>query len=87
MRKAVQGLNNLFYRIEQVPTNEMTDVMRVRAPDKAPIQRGTWVRMKRNDDYKDDLGQVVHLEQPNQPNKTNTILFFCCKFNFFEQHN
>ena len=63
VREATLGLNNLFYRINQVPVNEMTDVMRVRASlGKKPLQRNSWVRVKKKDDYKDDLGQVVALE-------------------------
>ena len=59
VREATQGLNHLFYRIQQVPNNEMTDVMRVRvASGKRPLVRGSWCRMKRNDEYKDDLCQV-----------------------------
>jgi transcription elongation factor SPT5 len=63
VREATQGLNNLFYRIAQVPNNEMTDVMRVRVAEKRkPLQRNMWVRMKRNDDYKDDLAQVIDVD-------------------------
>ena len=63
MREATQGLNALFYRISQVPVNEMTDVMRIRvAEKKSRLQRGTWVRMRGNNEYKDDLAQVVDLD-------------------------
>ena len=38
----------------------MTDVMRVRAEEKRkPLGRGMWVRIRRKDEYKDDLAQVV----------------------------
>lgn len=37
----------------------MTDVLRVRQQQKEPLTRGSWVRMKRNDEYRDDLAQVV----------------------------
>lgn len=47
----------------QVPVNEMTDVMRVRVDaKKKPLQRNSWVRIRRNDEYKDDLAQVVDLD-------------------------
>ena len=63
VREATQGLNNLFYRITQVPNNEMTDVMRVRVAEKRkPLQRNMWVRMKRNDEYKEDLAQVTDID-------------------------
>ncbi|KOO25260.1 transcription elongation factor spt5, partial [Chrysochromulina tobinii] len=63
VREATQGLNNLFYKITQVPVNEMTDVMRVRVDaKKKPLQRNSWVRIRRNDEYKDDLAQVVDLD-------------------------
>jgi transcription elongation factor SPT5 len=64
VREATQGLNNLFFKIQQVPNNEMTDVMRVRAVSKKrALTRGSWVRLRRNDEYKDDLAQVMDLEQ------------------------
>ena len=63
VREATAGLNHLFYRITQVPVNEMTDVMRVRVDaKKKPLQRNSWVRVRRNDEYKDDLAQVVELD-------------------------
>ena len=63
VREATQGLNNLFFRITQVPNNEMTDVMRVRvAAKRKPLVRGAWCRMKRNDEYKDDLAQVTDID-------------------------
>jgi len=62
VREATQGLNGLFYRITQVPPREMTDVMRIRSTDKKALHPGAWVRMRRNDDYKDDLGQVVDID-------------------------
>ena len=40
----------------------MTDVMRIRSTDKKALHPGAWVRMRRNDDYKDDLGQVVDID-------------------------
>ena len=47
----------------QVPVNEMTDVMRVRVDaKKKPLQLNAWVRIRRNDEYKDDLAQVVDLD-------------------------
>jgi len=36
----------------------MTDVMRVRSAEKKALVPGAWVRMRRNDIYKDDLAQV-----------------------------
>ena len=33
-------------------------VLRIRTAQKERLVRGSWVRMKRNDDYKDDLAQV-----------------------------
>ena len=63
VREATQGLNNLFYRIQQVPNNEMTDVMRVRVTGgRKPLVRNAWCRMKRNDEYKEDLAQVVEID-------------------------
>ena len=62
VREATQGLNGLFYRITQVPAREMTDVMRVRSAEKKALVPGAWVRMRRNDNYKDDLGQVLDLD-------------------------
>ena len=45
--------------MQQVPNQEMTDVMRVRSSaNKKALTRGSWVRLKRNDEYKDDLAQV-----------------------------
>ena len=63
VREACQGLNNLWGgKIVQVPVKEMTDVLRVRTVQKEKLVRGSWVRMRRNDDYKDDLAQVIDLE-------------------------
>ena len=56
----VAGLNNLFYKIFQVPVEEMTGVMRMKGPQKKPLLRGTWARIKIKGDYKDDLAQVTH---------------------------
>ena len=36
--------------------------MRIRSTDKKALHPGAWVRMRRNDDYKDDLGQVVDID-------------------------
>ena len=59
VREACQGLNNLWsYKIVQVPVKEMTDVLRIRTVQKEKLVRGSWARMRRNDDYKDDLAQV-----------------------------
>ena len=58
--QACQGLNNLWsYKIVQVPVKEMTDVLRIRTVQKEQLVRGSWVRMKRSDDYKDDLAQAA----------------------------
>ena len=63
VREATQGLNHLFYRIQQVPNQEMTDVMRVRvASGRRPLVRNSWCRMKQKGDYQDDLAQVVAIE-------------------------
>ena len=60
VREACQGLNDLWsYKVVQVPVNEMTDVLRIRKEQKAQLARGNWVRVKRNDDYRDDLAQVL----------------------------
>lgn len=50
---------SVFDRLpHQVPVNEMTDVMRVRVDaKKKPLQRNSWVRIRRNDEYKDDLAE------------------------------
>ena len=39
----------------------MTDVLRVRQQQKEPLTRGSWVRMRRNDEYRDDLAQVTEI--------------------------
>ena len=40
----------------------MTDVLRIRTVQKEKLVRGSWARMRRNDDYKDDLAQVIDIE-------------------------
>ena len=70
VREACQGLNNLWGgKIVQVPVKEMTDVLRVRTVQKEKLVRGSWVRMRRNDDYKDDLAQVIDLEPDPDRNR------------------
>jgi hypothetical protein len=60
----------------------MTDVMRVRSAAKQALVPGAWVRMRRNDVYKDDLGQVCNrrstprlLPSPSKRNEQRPVSF------------
>jgi transcription elongation factor SPT5 len=64
VEQALNGLVGLFrYSIKMVDPNELMQLMEPRAPHKAPLRVGTFVRVRSHKPYQGDLAQVLSIDE------------------------